>query len=300
MTTSVGRSAPLRPRAARIHARPSFAYRFSRHRGGVIGAIVVLAFVAGGVLAPLIAPYDPLAADITRKLEPPSSTFWLGTDEIGRDILSRLLFGAGISLRVGLSVVLIGVAIGVPVGAITGYVGGGVDLLVQRLIDTVQAFPGILMLVLILALAGPSLELAAVGLGFLSAPAYARLMRGKVLQVREVLFVEAARATGCPGFTILRRHIVPNSISPVIVQSSLQAATALLLLSGVSFLGLGAQPPAPEWGSMLSQGRIYIRSAPHIVVFVGLAISLVVLGLNLVGDALRDALDPKTHLGRRT
>jgi ABC-type dipeptide/oligopeptide/nickel transport system permease subunit len=259
----------------------------------------VAVFLAIGVLAPLLAPYDPLFADPLIRLQPPSSTHLFGTDELGRDILSRLMFGATTSLRAVIAIVSMGLLIGVPVGAITGYFGGVLDLLAQRFVDTIQAFPGILFAILVVALVGPSLELTVAALGFLAVPAYARLVRGSVLLVKQLAFVEAARTVGCGTLRVLFRHVLPNAITPVIVQSSLQSAGALLLLAGISFLGLGIQPPAPEWGSMLAGGRPYLRSAPHLVLFPGLAISLVVLGLNLVGDALRDALDPRLVHGAR-
>lgn len=281
------------------NSQPSFVSRFAMHRGGVAGACVVAAIMLAGLLAPFIAPYDPLETDIVRRLQGPTSAHWLGTDEIGRDLLSRVLYGAGLSIRVGANVIILGVIIGVPIGAISGYLGGVVDLLVQRAIDTLQAFPGILLAILVAALVGPSLELATLALGVLSVPAYARLTRGGVLLAREFTYVEAARAVGCGSMRILRRHILPNTVAPVIVQASLQSANALLLLAGLSFLGLGAQPPTPEWGSMLAQGRQYMRTAPHVLIFPALAVSIVVLGLNLIGDALRDALDVRGTIRAR-
>jgi ABC-type dipeptide/oligopeptide/nickel transport system permease subunit len=256
--------------------------------------------VIAGLLAPILAPYDPVLADVSIRLQGPSSSHWLGTDELGRDLLSRLLYGATLSLRVGSSVVLLGVALGVPLGAISGYFGGGFDLLAQRVVDTIQAFPGILLIILVVALVGPSLELATLALGMLAIPAYARLTRGQVLLARELVYVEAARSVGCSDFRVLALHILPNTITPVIVQSSLQMGTALLQLAGLSFLGLGAQAPTPEWGAMLSAGRIQMRSAPHVVIFPGLAVSATVLGLNLIGDALRDALDTRASTGHKT
>jgi peptide/nickel transport system permease protein len=280
-------------------SRPSLVRRFATHRAGLAGFLVVLFFVATGLLAPVIAPYDPLSADVLARLQPPSTQHWLGTDQLGRDTLSRMIYGAAISIRASLSVVVVGVTFGLPLGAISGFIGGSFDLLVQRAIDVIQAFPGILLMILIAALVGPSLELAVLGLGVLSIPTYARLVRAKVLEVREFAYVESARAVGCRSGRILLRHIVPNSITPVIVQSSLHAATAVLLIAGISFLGLGAQAPAPEWGAMLAQGRSFMRLAPLLVIVPAVAVSLLILGLNLVGDALRDALDPKATYGAR-
>lgn len=273
--------------------RPSLLARFARHRAGLVGAVVVLAFAVGGFFATAIAPHDPLTADPLIRLQASTPEHWLGTDQIGRDMFSRLLHGASISMRACLVVVFLGIFIGVPLGAVSGYAGGVFDLLVQRAVDTIQAFPGILLLIMIVALIGPSLELAVMAIGFHSVPVYTRLVRGNVLLVKQLPYVESARAVGSGAVRILARHVVPNSITPVIIQATLQSANALLLLAGLSFLGLGAQPPTPEWGSMLATGRMHMRSSPHLVIFPGLAVSLVVLGLNLVGDALRDALDPR-------
>jgi ABC-type dipeptide/oligopeptide/nickel transport system permease subunit len=277
----------------RVGSRPSFVRRFMRHRGGLVGAVVMLTLAALALLAPLIAPYDPAAADVLSARQAPTMAHWLGTDEIGRDILSRLLYGAQISLRVGVIAVGVGAGIGVPVGALSGYVGGLLDLLVQRVIDTLQAFPGILLAILISAVAGASLELTIAALGTLSIPVYARLVRGGVLAVKQLAYVDAARTVGCSPLRVVGRHVLPNALSPVFVQSSLQFAFSVLLLAGLGFLGLGAQPPTPEWGVMLAQGRVHLRSAPHIVIFAAIVISITVLALNLIGDALRDALDPR-------
>lgn len=282
-----------------VVSAPSFLHRFSKHRTGLLGAFIVLIFLAAGIFGPFVAPQDPLDVDPAMRLQPPSSAHLLGTDELGRDVLSRLLYGARISIRVILSVVFVGVALGVPIGAISAYTGGPVDLLVQRLVDIIQAFPGILLLILIAALVGPSLNVAVVGLGILAVPIYARLIRGNVLQVKEFAYVESARGIGCRPDRILLRHILPNSIMPVIVMTTLMAAAALMQIAGMSFLGLGAQPPTPEWGAMLADGYSFIYDAPYLVVFPGLAIALMVLGLNLLGDGVRDALDPKAEFGER-
>lgn len=255
--------------------------------------IIVSILFGLGVTAAWLAPYDPLLSDIGIARQGPSALHWLGTDEIGRDILSRLLHGAGLSLRVGLLAVLVGTGVGVPLGALSGYYGGVFDLAAQRLVDTLQAFPGILLALLVTAVAGPSLELTIAVLGILTIPVYTRLVRASVLQVKQLSYVEAARSVGCREARVIVRHVLPNSLAPVIVQSSLQFALSVLLLAGLGFLGLGAQPPTPEWGSMLAQGRVYLRSSPHVVIFPSLVISVTVLALNLVGDALRDALDPR-------
>ncbi len=217
----------------------------------------------------------------------------LGTDEQGRDIFSRLVHGAWISMFIGLISIAIGVGVGVPIGAVSGFFGGATDMIVQRLIDTLLAFPGILLAIVLVATFGVGLENLMIAVGIASIPIYARLVRGSVLSVKNREFVEAAGALGRGRMSTLFRHVVPNTLAPIIVQSSLQMAVAILFAAGLGFLGLGAQPPQPEWGLMLSRGREYLAVAPHVATFPGLAIMLVVFGFNLVGDALRDALDPR-------
>jgi peptide/nickel transport system permease protein len=217
----------------------------------------------------------------------------LGTDEQGRDIFSRLVHGAWISMFIGLISIAIGVGVGVPIGAISGFFGGATDMIVQRVIDTLLAFPGILLAIVLVATFGVGLENLMIAVGIASIPIYARLVRGSVLSVKNREFVEAAGALGRGRISTLFRHVVPNTMAPIIVQSSLQMAVAILFAAGLGFLGLGAQPPQPEWGLMLSRGREYLAVAPHVATFPGLAIMLVVFGFNLVGDALRDALDPR-------
>jgi peptide/nickel transport system permease protein len=219
----------------------------------------------------------------------------LGTDEQGRDLLSRLIHGAWISLFIGLISISIGIGVGVPIGAISGFFGGTIDLVVQRLVDTLLAFPGILLAIVLVATLGTGLTNLMIAVGIASIPIYARIIRGSVMSVRNQEYVEAAKALGKPWPATLLRHVIPNAIAPVIVQSSLQMAIAILFAAGLGFLGLGARPPQPEWGLMLARGREYLAVAPHVATFPGLAIVFVVLGFNLVGDALRDALDPKLN-----
>jgi ABC-type dipeptide/oligopeptide/nickel transport system permease subunit len=259
----------------------------------VAGLAIVLGFALAGLLAPVLAPADPFKSEFARALEAPSRQALLGRDELGRDILARILYGARISLSIGLVAVGIGLVVGVPLGGISGYLGGRVDLLMQRAIDTMLAFPGILLALVTISVLGVGLYTAMAAIGVVSIPVYARLVRGSVLALKERDFVAAARSLGQRDTAILWRHIFPNCVAPVLVQSSLQIGGAVLAAAALGFLGLGAQPPTPEWGTMLSKGRDFLRVAPHITAFPGLAIVLVVLGFNLLGDGLRDALDPR-------
>jgi ABC-type dipeptide/oligopeptide/nickel transport system permease subunit len=270
--------------------------QLKRNRLALAGLVIVLFFVAVAALAPVIAPYDPLAQSIARSGEKPSAENLLGRDELGRDVLSRLIYGARISLTVGLITVVIGAGIGVPLGAVSGFFGGKTDMVIQRLIDIMLAFPAMLLAIVLVSTLGVNLENAMIAIGVVSIPTYARLVRGTTLVLRDIEYVQAARAIGLSNTAIIVRHIVPNLLSPLIVQSTLQVATAILWAAGLSFLGLGAQAPVPEWGAMLSSGRTFIRNAPHIVTFPGLAIMVTVLGLNLLGDGLRDALDPRMKI----
>jgi ABC-type dipeptide/oligopeptide/nickel transport system permease subunit len=258
-------------------------------------AILAL-FLLAGLFAPMLAPYDPYEIDLEASLRGPGGGHWLGRDELGRDLLSRIIYGARLSLVIGVIAVAIGATVGVPVGALSGYLGGRVDLFTQRAIDVMLAFPGILLAIVLVAILGVGLVQVMVAVGIVSIPVYARLVRGQVLSLREQEFVDAARALGATNTRIVWRHVLPNTLAVIIVQSTLQVASAILSAAALGFLGLGAQPPAAEWGSMLSNARQYIRLAPHSVTFPGLAIMLTVLGFNLVGDAIRDALDPRMRL----
>lgn len=264
-----------------------------KNKMALIGFIVIGVFLFAGLLAPLISPHDPLAANLPNRLARPSSQNFLGTDELGRDVLSRIMYGARISLVIGTVSVALGLFLGAPLGAISGYYGGKIDLITQRFIDVLLAFPGMLLAIMVVSVLGVGLWNAMIAIGIVSIPVYTRLVRGSVLTIREQEYVQAARALGASDARIILRHIFPNALAPIIVQSTLQIASAILWAAGLGFLGLGAQPPLPEWGAMLSRGRVFIRVAPHAMLYPGLAIMFSVLGFNLLGDGLRDALDPR-------
>jgi len=267
--------------------------QLKRSRLAIPGGIVVLLFILVAILAPLIAPHDPIKNNLTKPLLAPGSIHLLGTDELGRDILSRIIYGARLSLVEGLISVLLAMAIGVPLGVLSGFVGGKTDAILMRLVDILMAFPGVLLAVAIISVLGPSLVNAMISVGIYTIPMFARLARGSTLSIKEEPYIEACRAIGMNPFRTLYRHVFPNIRAHLLVMGTLRVGTAILTASSLSFLGLGAQPPSPEWGAMLSNGRNYILVAPHQVIFPGLAIILLVLGLNLLQDGLRLALDPK-------
>lgn len=267
--------------------------RLASRASARVGTWILVAFVAVAAFGPAFAPADPVRQDLSRRLEPPSGDHLLGTDEFGRDVLSRLIHGTRISLFIGLVSVGIGVAAGGALGLVTGYFGGWVDNLGMRIVDVALAFPSILLAVIVVAVLGPGLFHAMIAVGIVGVPQYARLVRAQVLTVRAQPFVEADRALGATDRRIVLRTVLPHCTAPVVVQASLGLATAILDAAGLSFLGLGAQPPLPEWGAMLGNGREYIVHAPWILAAPGTAILLTVLGFNLLGDGLRDALDPR-------
>lgn len=266
-----------------------------RNRAALVGLVIIGLFVIASVFAPLVSTHDPLTTSLPNRLQPPSGTHLLGTDELGRDLFSRMLYGGRISLNIGIISVLIGALVGVPLGAISGYYGGKLDILAQRFIDIMIAFPGILLAIVVVTTLGVGVENVMIATGIASVPVYARLVRGSVLSIKEQSYVAAARAAGLGDARIIFRQILPNCLAPIIVQSTFQIATSILWAAGLGFLGLGAQAPTPEWGAILSNGRAYIRTAHHLTTYPGLAILFMVLGFNLVGDGLRDALDPKTR-----
>lgn len=259
----------------------------------VAGAALVALFALAALLAPLLAPHDPARQNLDRRLESPSLEHPLGLDELGRDILSRLIFGARVSLGVGLAVVLLSGAVGSLIGAASGFFGGRVDALLMRVSDVFLAFPGILLAIALVAVLGPALRHVILALVVIGWVGYARLVRGQVLQIREMEFVAAAHATGLRRRRVLSRHILPNVLPTLTVQLSLGMAGAILAEASLSFLGLGIQPPTPSWGAMINAGRSHLLDAPHLGLFPGLAILLTVMGLNFLGDALVDYLDPR-------
>jgi peptide/nickel transport system permease protein len=273
------------------------ARRFRRHRGAVAGAAIALAFAAVALLAPWLAPYDPVAVQLAANLRPPSWTHPFGTDSLGRDVLSQVIYGARVSLTIGFVSVALALLGGVPIGAVAGYTGGWADRLTMRVVDVLVSFPTLLLAIIVITIFGPGLFHAMIAIGIAQVPLYARLTRSAVLKVKALDYVAAARASGAPAARILWRHIFPNCLSPLLVQSTLFFATAILSAAYLGFLGLGAQPPTPEWGTMLSKARDFLRVAPHVSIFPGLTIMVTVLGLNLLGDGLRDVLDPRTGLG---
>lgn len=268
-------------------------HRLRQNRLSIVGLALIAGFLLLAFAAPLIAPADPMQQALYNRLSPPTLAHPFGTDDFGRDILSRVIYGARISLRVGVVAVLIALVLGTGIGLVAGYWGGWIDQVLMRVMDLLLAFPSILLAIGIVAILGPGLENAMLAVGIVAVPQYARLVRASVLTVRETDYVLAAHALGASDVRILTIAILPNCLAPLIVQATLGLATAILDAAGLSFLGLGAQPPTPEWGAMLSQGRELIVRAPWVLTFPGGAIFLTVLAFNLVGDGLRDALDPK-------
>jgi peptide/nickel transport system permease protein len=272
--------------------------RLRRNPGAIMGFILVAIFVICAVFAPWIAPYKPLDQDLTllvNGIPPgPSSTHWFGVDTLGRDEFSRIIYGARLSLIVGVVSVAVGLTVGMIFGALAGYLGGVVDNVIMRVMDIILAIPGLLFAIGVVALLGPGLFNIMIAVGVTQVPIFARLLRGSILAQKEHDFVLAARSVGVRNRTILLSHIIPNAISPVIVQGTLALATAIIEVAALSFLGLGDQDPArPEWGAMLTNANTYLQSAPFLAIIPGIAIVISALGFNLIGDALREALDPK-------
>ncbi|MCJ1909950.1 nickel transporter permease [Planococcus ruber] len=267
--------------------------RILRSPLSVVGIVLVLIILLTALFAPLIATHSPTEVDLLSKLEAPSAEHYFGTDEVGRDIFSRIVYGTRISLRIGLLVVLISFPIGTILGAVAGYIGGRVDQVIMRITDVFLSFPGIILAMSIAAALGPSIENVMLALAATWWPWYTRIVRSSVLSIKNSEFIEASRALGANPFRILFKEVIPNAIAPATIQASLDLGFVILSAAGLSFIGLGAQPPSPEWGAMLSNSREILRDAWWAATFPGVAILLTVLGFNLLGDGLNDLLDPK-------
>lgn len=270
-----------------------FSRAVFRSTPGKIGGVLIAFVVLIAIFAPLIAPYDPTAIHPSIRLSSPSAAHLFGTDQIGRDVFSRVIYGSRIDLRVGVIAVAIALVIGVTAGIVAGYYGGLVDSVIMRLVDIMLAFPGFLLALAIIAMLGPSLSNALIAVGIGESTGFARLVRSSVLSIKEEDYVMAAKVIGAPSGYIMRTQVLRNALSPIIVLATLEFPVAILIAAGLSFLGLGAQPPTPEWGAMLVDGRTYIQQAPWLMDFPGLAIFITVLGFNLFGNAIRDAMDPR-------
>jgi peptide/nickel transport system permease protein len=275
----------------------SFFKRFMRrclsNPVSLFALVVVIMLLLVAVFAPLLAPYDPLRPDFRRIAQPPTAEHWFGTDQNGRDILSRVIHGTRISVSIGVAAVLLGLLLGTTMGLVAGYFGGWIDSFLMRTVDVLLAFPGILLAILIISIFGSSVANIVIALAVFSVPTFARVSRGSALTLRTLEYVQAGRAVGGSSLRVLLRHVLPNAMAPVVVYGTLRCATAILGGASLSFLGLGVSPPTPEWGLMVSQGREIMRSAPHVMIFPGLAIFLTVLSVNLLGDVLRDVMDPR-------
>jgi peptide/nickel transport system permease protein len=268
-------------------------FKVFKNKAALAGFLIILFFVFIAIFADLIAPYDPYEQSLYDRLQPPSGKHLFGTDDLGRDILSRIIYGARISLAIGIISVALALGVGASAGLVSAYYGGIIDTLLMRLFDIMLAFPTILLAIAIMAALGPDLKNAMIAVGIVNIPTFARIVRASALVIKEQEYVMAAHALGQSSFKIIFRHILPNIVGPITVQASLSYGGSILSAAGLGFLGMGAQPPTPEWGAMLSQARSFIISAPWTVTFPGIAIFLSVLGFNILGDGLRDFLDPR-------
>jgi len=294
MTDAALTAAPLRAVREELESPSRRALRrLLKRKGAVIGLVAIATFVLLALFASLVAPYDPIATSWTSVRKPPSALHWFGTDELGRDILARIIYGARASLMAGAISVGIALTIGVPLGLLAGYRGGLVDALISRITDAMLACPFLILAIALAAFLGPSLSNAMIAIGISATPIFIRLTRGQVLSVKVEDYVEAARAVGNPSWRIALVHILPNILPALMVQATLSIAAAIIAEAALSFLGLGQQPPLPSWGSMLNAAQRFLTNAPWMAIWPGLAIFVVVLSLNLVGDGLRDALDPR-------
>jgi peptide/nickel transport system permease protein len=291
--TAAGTEALTGPAEPPFRPRPGVVMRLARNRSALIGGAVVLAFVLMAMFAPLLPLADPLKSNFLAIRKPPSELYWFGTDELGRDQVSRLFFGAQASLLAGIISVLIALGIGVPFGLLAGWYGGWIDAAISRVTEAMLACPFLILAIAFAAVLGPSLTNAMIAIGLSAVPIFVRLVRAQVMSVKAEDFVEGARAVGARDLRIVVRHILPNIMSPIVVQSTLFMAQAIILEAALSFLGLGQQPPAPSWGQMLNVAKNFMEQAPWMSVAPGICIFLAVLGFNLLGDGLRDVLDPK-------
>ncbi|HEX9247096.1 MAG TPA: ABC transporter permease [bacterium] len=294
MATSIRASSTAEAARDRSFRHPlEILERFGRNKIAAAGLVTLLVMLAASALAGVILPYDPDAANLDLTLHPPTPAHLLGTDQLGRDILTRVVYGGRISLVIGVLAVALSAAIGIPLGVLSGFYGGVADAVIQRVIDVVLAFPGFLLALTLISILGVGLANVVISVGIASVPIYVRLVRAVTLSVREMTYVESARATGQQDRLIMLRHVLPNAAGPIVVQSSLQLGAAILTAAGLGFLGLGVRPPTPEWGTMLGEAQTYLLTSWFIATFPGLAIFLAVMAFNLLGDGLRDALDPR-------
>jgi len=296
--TRLSRTAAERKRARRSSLLLDTVRRLRKNGLAVVGVLLIGLFAVLAIFAEQIAPYDPIKQDWTSVQKAPSGEHPFGTDELGRDLLSRIIFGARVSMTIGIVSVSIGLVFGVALGLLAGYFGGIVDSLLMRVMDIMLAVPYVLLAIAIVAILGPGLWNTMIAVGIVTIPQFTRIVRSSVIEIKTSTYVQAARAVGAGHARIMVRHILTNSLSPIIVQSTLTIASAILNAAALGFLGLGAQPPRPEWGVMLSDGRLLLLVSPWIVTFPGVAIMLSVLGFNLLGDGLRDALDPRLRGSR--
>ncbi|WP_098741577.1 nickel transporter permease [Paenibacillus sp. EZ-K15] len=292
MTADARTQEPL-PSGTRLVQWKSFYHRLKKNKAALFGGYFLLLMILVAIFGPLLTQYDPTKVDYSTKLLKPSADHWFGTDHNGRDIFTRIIHGMRLTLSVGFISVIIGAAFGVVLGIISGYYGGKWDALIMRITDVMLAFPGILLALAVVSVLGKNLFNVIIAVSIFSIPTFARVVRGSTLAVRKLEYIDAMRSLGASDGRIIFGHILPNITSPIIVQATLRIAVAILTASGLSFLGLGAQPPTPEWGAMLNDGRNYIMDHPHVALFPGLSIVFVVIAFNLLGDGLRDVLDPK-------
>lgn len=285
--------APVKVKAKKNSEFVRVMKQMSKNKLAMVGLAIFIVEIVLAILAPYISPYSYTKMDMTACFATPSATHFFGCDDMGRDIFSRVLYGARYSISIGILAVLFSVVIGCAIGAVAGYFGGQVDNLIMRLLDVIQAIPGMLMMIVISAVLGPGYLNTIIAMSFGSIPGMARMLRAQMLKERTNEYIEAATSINCSTFRIIFHHLIPNCLSPIIVQATMGVGQTITLAAGLSFIGLGVQPPIPEWGAMLSASRQFMRQAPHLVVFPGLAIAVTVLALNLMGDGLRDALDPK-------